>query len=80
MKAVLDSLEEKLAENIKLLSSFEKYKREVLGGTLDWSPMHTSDSFWRENASKFEEKDFQILRVLLKLLEHSRDVRLKPFD
>ena len=31
--------------------------------------------FWKENAEKFEEKDFQILRVLLKLLEASRETR-----
>ena len=48
---------------------------QVLSGSLDWSAMHTSADFWRENVSKFEEKDYQILRVLLKLLEASRDVR-----
>lgn len=31
--------------------------------------------FWKENVEKFEEKDFQILRVLLKLLEASRETR-----
>ena len=76
MPALLDWLEDKLAENIQLLSSFEKYKREVLGGSLDWSPMHTSDQFWRENTAAFEEKDFQILRVLLKLVESSREVQI----
>ena len=75
MPALLDWLEDKLAENIQLLSSYEKYKREVLGGSLDWSPMHTSDQFWRENTAAFEEKDFQILRVLLKLVESSREVQ-----
>ena len=73
--ALLDWLEDKLAEDIQLLSSFDKYKREVLGGSLDWSPMHTSDQFWRENTAAFEEKDFQILRVLLKLVESSREVQ-----
>lgn len=37
--------------------------------------MHTSEEFWRQNVDKFEERDFQILRVLLKLLEASREVR-----
>ena len=31
--------------------------------------------FWKENVAKFEEKEFQILRVLLKLLEASRETR-----
>ena len=38
----LDSLDVSLKENIQLLSSFEKYKKEVLGDSLDWTPMHTS--------------------------------------
>eukprot|EP00798_Chlamydomonas_sp_ICE-L_P029127 gene29127-32345_t len=47
----------------EMLSSFEKYRKEVMSGQLDWSPMHTSDVFWRENVDMFEEKDFQVLRV-----------------
>ena len=38
----LDSLDVSLKENIQMLSSFEKYKKEVLGDSLDWTPMHTS--------------------------------------
>lgn len=33
------------------------------------------EQFWRENVGLFEERDFQILRVLLKLLESSRQPR-----
>lgn len=58
--ATLEELKESLADNIKLLSSWEKYKKEVLSGSLDWTPMHTSDQFWLENAAKFEERDFQV--------------------
>lgn len=46
-----------------------------MSGILDWTPMHTSELFWRQNIDRFEEKDFQVLRVLLKLLEASREVR-----
>ncbi len=35
----------------------------------------TQDKFWRDNVDQFEERDFQMLRVLLKLLEASRDAR-----
>ena len=38
----MDSLDVSLKENIQMLSSFEKYKKEVLGDSLDWTPMHTS--------------------------------------
>ncbi|CAL1361991.1 unnamed protein product [Linum trigynum] len=71
----LDLLEEGLKVNIKKLSSFEKYKQEVLLGHLDWSPMHKDTIFWRENINSFEENDFQILRVLITILDTSNDAR-----
>lgn len=72
--ATLDTIKEKLAESIQILSSFEKYKREVTSGNLDWGPMHISKEFWQENASKLEEKDFQLLKILLKTIEKAREV------
>ncbi|RDX96553.1 V-type proton ATPase subunit H [Mucuna pruriens] len=71
----LNSLEEGLKDNIKKLSSFDKYKQEVLLGHLDWSPMHKDPLFWRENITNFEENDFQILRVLITILDTSSDPR-----
>ncbi|TKY55785.1 V-type proton ATPase subunit H [Spatholobus suberectus] len=71
----LNSLEEGLKDNIKKLSSFDKYKQEVLLGHLDWSPMHKDPIFWRENITNFEENDFQILRVLITILDTSSDPR-----
>ncbi|MBA0554990.1 hypothetical protein Golob_014059, partial [Gossypium lobatum] len=55
----LNHLEDGLKDNIKKLSSFDKYKQEVLLGHLDWSPMHKDPLFWRDNVSCFEENDFQ---------------------
>lgn len=60
---------------MQITSNFEKYRKEVMSGSLDWSPMHTSDLFWRENTEAFEEKDYAVLRQLLKIVETSRDVR-----
>ncbi|KAF8391770.1 hypothetical protein HHK36_022004 [Tetracentron sinense] len=71
----LDQLEQGLKDNIKKLSSFDKYKQEVLLGHLDWSPMHKDPVFWRDNITKFEENDFQILRVLITILDTSSDPR-----
>ncbi|KAI3940742.1 hypothetical protein MKW98_030061 [Papaver atlanticum] len=71
----LDQLEEGLKDNIKEMSSFDKYKQEVLLGHLDWSPMHKDPVFWRENVFNFEENDFQILRVLITILGTSSDPR-----
>ncbi|KAF5207638.1 V-type proton atpase subunit h [Thalictrum thalictroides] len=69
----LNQLEEGMKDNIKKLSSFDKYKQEILLGHLDWSPMHKDPIFWRENISNFEDNDFQILRVLITILETSSD-------
>ncbi|CAH9079153.1 unnamed protein product [Cuscuta epithymum] len=69
----LNQLEEGLKDKIKKLSSFDKYKQEVLLGHLD--PMHKDPSFWRDNITSFEENDFQILRVLVMILDTSGDPR-----
>jgi len=71
----LEWLDEKIRSSIEILSSYEKYKKEILSGRLEWGPMHTEDQFWKQNVEKFEEKDFNILRVLLRLLEISREVK-----
>nr|CAB3454584.1 unnamed protein product [Digitaria exilis] len=69
----LNQLEVGLKDNLKKLSSFDKYKQQVLLGHLDWSPMHKDPSFWRENINNFEENDFQILRVLMTIIDTSSD-------
>lgn len=56
----LNQLDEGLKANIKKLSSFDKYKQEVLLGHLDWTPVHKDSMFWRDNVSNFEENDFQV--------------------
>lgn len=35
---------------------------QVMSGLLDWTPSHTSDAFWIQNISKFEQCDFQVSR------------------
>ncbi|KAH7832948.1 hypothetical protein Vadar_001687 [Vaccinium darrowii] len=71
----LNQREDGLKDNIKKMSSFDKYKQEVLLGHLDWSPMHKDPIFWLKNITKFEENDFQILRVHITILDTSRDPR-----
>eukprot|EP01087_Luapelamoeba_hula_P001763 TRINITY_DN1157_c0_g1_i1.p1 TRINITY_DN1157_c0_g1~~TRINITY_DN1157_c0_g1_i1.p1 ORF type:complete len:459 (-),score=88.11 TRINITY_DN1157_c0_g1_i1:73-1449(-) len=61
----LEHLTESLERNVILLSSFEKYKEEVLSGELTWSPVHRSERFWRENVGRFDEDNFRVLEALL---------------
>lgn len=39
---LLEWMEEHLQEGIATLSSFERYKKELLAGQLTWAPMHES--------------------------------------
>ena len=52
-----------LEKNLKILSSFEKYNKEINTGVLEWNPVHT-EKFWKENVKKFEDQDFLLIRFL----------------
>ncbi|XP_052234612.1 V-type proton ATPase subunit H-like [Dreissena polymorpha] len=66
-------LTEKLQESVQDLSSFDEYHTEIKSGRLEWSPVHKSDRFWRENAIRLNEKNYELLKILVRLLEGSRD-------
>lgn len=40
---------------------------------MEWSPVHKSEKFWRENAGRLNEKNFELLKILINLLETSND-------
>lgn len=48
----LEWLDENIRNGIEILSSYDKYKREVLSGRLEWGPMHTEEQFWKQNIDK----------------------------
>ncbi|KAK9506152.1 hypothetical protein O3M35_008139 [Rhynocoris fuscipes] len=66
-------LNDKLQASVQDLSSFDEYATEVKTGRLEWSPVHRSAQFWRENAGRLNEKNYELLRILIHLLETSRD-------
>ncbi|CAI6009933.1 unnamed protein product [Closterium sp. NIES-65] len=59
LKEALEALDVGLRHNLRVMSSFDKYRQEVLSGSLDWTPMHKDAAFWRENVMHFEDNDFQ---------------------
>ncbi|CAG2166184.1 unnamed protein product [Oppiella nova] len=73
IKEDIDFLTEKLLASVQDLSSFDEYATEVKSGRLEWSPVHSSDKFWRENASRLNEKNYELLKILVRLLETSKD-------
>jgi V-type H+-transporting ATPase subunit H len=48
------------------LTTWEIYVAEVDSGYLQWGAIHT-DKFFKENARKMEDKDFGIVRALVRL-------------
>ncbi|MFH4975604.1 hypothetical protein AB6A40_002313 [Gnathostoma spinigerum] len=73
LKDDIEYLGEKLHLSVQDLSSFDEYVTEVRSGRLQWSPVHKSEKFWRENAQRFNEKDFELVRILIKILETQSD-------
>jgi len=65
----LEVLRDALQKNVAELSSFDKYKQELVSGDLEWSPVHRSEKFWRENVHRFEEKQNHALSILVGLLK-----------
>lgn len=45
----------------------------ILCYSLEWSPVHKSAKFWRENAVRLNERGQELLRTLVHLLEKSND-------
>lgn len=71
--ADVDFLTERLQTSVQDLSSFDEYSTEIKSGRLEWSPVHKSAKFWRENAQRLNEKNYELLRILIHLLDTSRD-------
>jgi len=64
----LKTLSEALAKNMVVMSTFDTYKTEINSGRLEWSPVHKSEKFWRENSNHFEDNDNQLLLTLHEML------------
>ena len=50
------------------MSSFDVYKKELMGGKLEWSPCHKSEHFWKDNYKAFEAGDCAPIKQLISLL------------
>merc|ERR1719179_67362 len=69
----IEFLNEKLNASVQDLSSFDEYITEVKSGRLEWSPVHRSEKFWRENAHKLNDANYELLKILINLLQTSQD-------
>ena len=75
LAGALVDLEEGVLVRHKEASSWERYRAELLSGSLTWAAAHTDEGFWRESAAKLTENNCQLLRVLVKIMEASTEPR-----
>jgi V-type H+-transporting ATPase subunit H len=65
-------LKEKMSIAIQKMSNFDEYYAELQSGELEWTPYHKSTLFWKNNSSRFEEKEYECLRLLLQIYRSSK--------
>lgn len=70
---LLEWLDGRLQRGILAMSSLERYRKEIMQGTLVPGPMHDSEEFWQENAEKLTEGNAVLLKALLRLLDAESD-------
>lgn len=73
LAADVEYLFDHLSASLQDLSSFDEYSSELRSGRLDWSPVHKSEKFWRENAIRLNEKNHELLKILTNLMEQSQE-------
>lgn len=45
-------------------STYDEYSSELQSGHLSWAPVHESDVFWKENATKLNDNNYQQLKYV----------------
>ncbi|KAI8928767.1 armadillo-type protein [Entophlyctis helioformis] len=64
---------EQLSHNVASLTTFDEYASEVRAGRLEWSPTHQSEQFWKANAARLNESDYELVKLLATLLNTATD-------
>ena len=58
--------------------TYDEYRSELLSGHLSWTPVHESDLFWKENATKLNDKDYELLKYVSNIRTSSTSFSLIP--
>ncbi|KZP05759.1 ATPase, V1 complex, subunit H [Athelia psychrophila] len=66
-------LRDELSVRFESLTTYDEYSSELSSGHLSWTPVHESDAFWKDNATKLNDNDHEQLKILIKLLKESTD-------
>ncbi|GFT34434.1 v-type proton ATPase subunit H [Nephila pilipes] len=62
-----------LSACVSALTSFDEYYLELKSGRLKWSVVHTSKRFWVENAHRLNDNKYELLKILIDLLNMSKN-------
>ena len=47
-----------------MVRTYDEYTSELTSGHLSWTPVHESDDFWKENATRLNDRDYEQLRYV----------------
>ncbi|KXS19260.1 ARM repeat-containing protein [Gonapodya prolifera JEL478] len=72
----LEYLKDVLSHNVANLTTWDEYYSEVKSGHLDWSPPHLSENFWKNNVTKLNDRDHELLKALARLMATSKDSKV----
>ncbi|KIJ99584.1 hypothetical protein K443DRAFT_679845 [Laccaria amethystina LaAM-08-1] len=67
-------LKDELNTRFQSLTTYDEYISELSSGHLSWTPVHESEDFWKENATRLNDKNFEQLKILVNLLKESSDI------
>lgn len=54
----------KYVSEMYFFRTYDEYSSELTSGHLSWTPVHESDDFWKENAVKLNDKDYEQLKCV----------------
>jgi len=79
--SIVEGLMTKLRPHVRVMSSMERYEKELKTKTLEMGPVH-SEKFWKKNYMKFEKNDFQLIKDLTALLDSqdANTVKVAAYD
>lgn len=70
IEANLKFLSGELDKGTAFLSTWDQYLCEVMSGKLDCSPSHFSEHFWKDNAQRLDDNDYEPLVKLIHIMQN----------
>jgi V-type H+-transporting ATPase subunit H len=69
----INFLKEDLKRHVDSLTTFDEYYSELQSRKLEWSPPHLSEQFWKTNATRLNDNQCELVKILVELIKNSKD-------